>query len=114
MANPIRVTRAQFLGAVIDEVAGATASSDVIEVYDISGMSVQFDYGVAVGDLTLMGSNDGITFYAVPDVSFISPTGVAGGSLTELGNLRSRFYRFDWELTGAAGFVKVIVHVKGN
>lgn len=110
----LKITEAHYCGAVIDESAGATKVSDVFELYEDDGMSVQFDYGVVTGTLVLKGSNDGVTFYAVPDVSFNAPAGVAGGQLLELGNLLSRLYRFDWTNGGGTGAVKVSVHVKGR
>lgn len=110
----LKITEAHYLGAVINAAAGATAVSDVYELYENDGMSVQFDYGVVTGTLVLKGSNDGVTFYAVADVAFTAPAGAPGGELLEIGNLRSRCYRFDWTNSSGTGAVKVSVHVKGR
>jgi hypothetical protein len=103
---------AHYCGAMIDQSAGATVDSDTIELYEGTGLSVQIDHGNNVGTLVLKGSNDGTTFYAIPDVPFTAISG-AGGEVVELGNLRSRFYKFSYTHVSGTGLMKVSVHAKG-
>lgn len=104
------------IGAVLDRtgLSAGSYSSEVIHLKKDVGLSVQFDYGIVTGTLTLMCSNDNVLFYPAEDVTFNAPAGVAGGQLKDLGNLRAAYYRFDWEHAAGAGAVKVTPFAKGK
>lgn len=111
--NVSMVGGAYQAGAVIDQAAAATTTSNVLEMRVLSGMSVQVDHGNIVGTLVLQSSNDDTTYYAVQGGSFTAISG-SGGEVVEIGSLRSRYYRFVYTHSSGTGLLKVTVHVKGK
>lgn len=108
-----RGTQAYAFGAVINDDTANTQTSDLLELYEIQGLSVQVDHGNVVGTLGFESSNDNVTFYPVLGGSFTAISGT-GGELVEIGNLRSRYYHFVYTHSSGSGAIKVTVHAKGR
>lgn len=105
-------TTSCFPGAMISLSPAVTSTSEALEISRPTGMSVQIDHGNIVGTLVLQSSNDGVTYYDVQGGSFAAISG-SGGETVEIGNLRSRYYRFVYTHTSGTGILTVTVHVKG-
>lgn len=101
-------------GALIDQTQAANITSDTIEMRSMLGMSVQVDHGAVTGTLSLLGSNDGVTFYAATDVEFAALDGNAGGELVEIDNLKSLYYKFQYVHSSGTGLLKVTPYIKGR
>jgi hypothetical protein len=99
-------------GAIISLSPAVTTTSETIEIQRPTGMSVQIDHGNIVGTLALESSNDGTTFYPVLGGSFSAISGV-GGEVVEIGNMRSRYYRFVYTHSSGTGALTVTVQIKG-
>lgn len=99
-------------GPILNQTA-ATATSNVLELRELAGMSVQITHGNVVGTLVLQGSNDNSNYYAVQDVTFAAISG-SGGELVELGNLRSHYYRFVYTHSSGTGTLYVHPYIKGK
>lgn len=100
------------VGLVIDQTVAATVTSNVIEMRMPTGMSVMITHGNITGTLALQSSNDNVTFYPVLGGSFTAIAG-AGGETVEIGNLRSRYYRFVYTHSSGSSTLAVQVWVKG-
>jgi hypothetical protein len=99
-------------GVLISLSTAVTTTSEAIEVQVPTGMSVQIDHGNIVGTLVLQSSNDGVTYYPVLGGSFTAISG-AGGEVVEIGNMRSRYYRFVYTHSSGTGALTVTVQIKG-
>jgi hypothetical protein len=100
-------------GAIINQSQAATVTSDVIEVRSLVGISVQVTHGNVTGTLAFQSSNDCTNFYAVLGGSFSAISG-SGGEVVEIGNLRSRCYRFVYTHSSGTGSLVVVPYVKGK
>lgn len=99
-------------GPILNQTA-ATVTSNVLELRELAGMSVQVTHGNVVGTLVLQGSNDNSNFYAVQDVAFAAISGV-GGELVDLGNLRAHYFRFVYTHSSGTGTLYVHPYIKGK
>lgn len=100
-------------GAIISQSQAATVTSDTIEVRSLLGVSVQVTHGNVTGTLAMQSSNDCTNFYAVQGGSFAAISG-AGGEVVEIGNLRSRCYRWVYTHSSGTGSMLVIPFLKGK
>lgn len=92
-------------------ISGAgTSISDVYETRSLLGVGVQVTTtGTLAGTLSIESSNDNLNFYPVLGGSFSAIT-AAGGEQVEIGNLRSKYYRFTFVYGSGSGDLLVIPH----
>jgi hypothetical protein len=91
-----------------------TTYSDTYEPRTLLGMSVQVTAGgTLAGTLSIESSNDGTNFYPVLGGSF-SAVAAAGGEQVEIGNLRSKYYRFKFVYGSGSGNLLVSPHFVGK
>lgn len=97
--------------AITATITGAgTTYSGVYELRSLIGMGVQVTHtSTLAGTLTLESSNDNTNFYPVLGGSFSAVSG-AGGEQVEIGNLRSKYYRFKFEYGSGSGDLLVLAH----
>lgn len=111
--TPYGLYDAAELGPIIDQAQAATVTSDAIELRSLLGASIQITHGNVIGTLVMQSSNDCTNFYVVQGGSFASISGV-GGEVVEIGDLRSKCYRFVYTHSSGVGSLLVLPYVKGK
>jgi hypothetical protein len=100
-------------GALIDSAVAATTTTNTLEMRVLSGASIQVDHGNITGAIVLHGSNDDVTYYPVPGITFTAISG-SGGEIVEMHALQSRFYKLIYTHSSGTGLLKVTAYVKGK
>jgi hypothetical protein len=92
-------------------ISGAgTTYSGVYELRSLIGVGVGVtSTGTLAGTLTIESSNDNTNWYPVLGGSFTAIT-TAGGEQVEIGNLRSKYYRFKFVYGSGSGDLLVTAH----